>query len=223
MRRRALATLLTISLLGVSAVALAQAKPAPPPSEWTALFNGKDLAGWKKTGGAKWFVEEGVLIGQQDSEKAGDLLTEKEYADFDLIVIFRVVWPANSGIWFRKPAGKLGLQFDILALQDYKVATGSVYGSLPVPDKPTAPDAKPAPRGGFLSKNVDESMLKKDDWNEAQITAKGSHIIAKLNGKLVGEFDDAQYATGAIGFQVHAGDRYRNMKIMIKEAKLKAP
>jgi hypothetical protein len=195
--------------------------PAPAPPEWVQLFNGKDLTGWKKVGEAKWTVEEGILIGQQDDGKVGDLLTQKEYADFDLVVTFKVMWPANSGIWFRKPEKKLGLQFDILDLKEYKVATGSVYGSLPLPKEPEAPGAKPKPGAGFVSKNTDESMLKKDDWNEAEIIAKGPHIIVKLNGKVVGEFDDEQYTTGAIGFQVHGGEKYRNMKILVKEAKLK--
>jgi len=203
---------------------LAQEKPAAPAApEWVQLFNGKDLTGWKKEGGAKWTVEDGVLIGQQDNGKAGDLLTEKQHADFDLVVTFKVMWPANSGVWFRKPPGKLGLQYDILDLKDYKVATGSVYGSLPAPKEPPAPGAKPKTGAGFLTKNLDETILKKDDWNEAEIIAKGPHIVVKLNGKVVGEFDDEQYKTGMIGFQVHGGDKFRNMKIMVKAAKLKNP
>jgi len=214
--------LLGVSLIAVGA-ALAQDKAAPATSEWAQLFNGKDLTGWKKVGGAKWTIEDGVLIGQQDNGKAGDLLTEKPYADFDLVVTFKVTWPANSGIWFRKPPGKLGMQFDILDMKAYKVATGSVYGSLPAPKEPPAPGAKPNPSTGFLTKNLDESIVKKDDWNAAEIVAKGPHIAVKLNGKVVGEFDDEQCRSGMIGFQVHPGDKFRNMKIMIKEAKLKAP
>ncbi|HUV62928.1 MAG TPA: hypothetical protein VMW24_03465, partial [Sedimentisphaerales bacterium] len=29
------------------------------------VFNGKDLTGWEATGGAKWVVEDGMLIGTQ--------------------------------------------------------------------------------------------------------------------------------------------------------------
>lgn len=208
-----------IVLLGVAELVAGQEKPVAPT--WTPLFNGKDLTGWKKVGGAKWSVVDGVLIGQQDNGKAGDLLTEKEYANFHLIVVFKVVWPANSGIWFRKPAGNLGLQYDILELNEYKVATGSIYGSLPASKEPLPAGAKPRATAGFLTKNLDETILKKDDWNEAEIIAQGKHITVKLNGKVVGECLDEQYTSGRIGFQVHGGDRYRHMKIMIKEAKLR--
>ena len=41
-----------------------------------ALFNGKDLTGWKAVGKAAWEVKEGVLIGRQGpSGESGDLLT----------------------------------------------------------------------------------------------------------------------------------------------------
>ena len=216
---RTLPVLLASLLFGI---ALGQQKAAAPTTpEWTQLFNGKDLKGWKKVGGAKWTVEEGVLVGRQENGKAGDLLTEKEYANFDLVVTFKAMWPADSGIWFRKPAGKLGLQFDIRDLKKYKVATGSVYGPFPPPKEPEPPDARPKPSAGYLTKNTDETMLKKDDWNEAEIIAKGTHVTVKLNGKVVGELDDEQCPAGAIGFQVHGGAEFRNMKITIKEAKLK--
>ena len=39
-----------------------------------SLFNGKDLAGWKK---AKYVVEDGVLVC-----KGGNLVTEKQYTNY---------------------------------------------------------------------------------------------------------------------------------------------
>ena len=85
------------------------------PEPRTELFNGRDLSGWRQTGNAKWAVEDGILIGSQDEQgRPGDLLTETEWDDFRLTVVFKMDFPGNSGIWFRKPKGKLGYQMDVL-------------------------------------------------------------------------------------------------------------
>src|SRR5262245_57049577 len=61
------------------------------------LFDGKSLAGWKvsaksghsrasknKTGG-RWVVEDGVIVGSQDTPgNGGIILTEKEYGNFEV-------------------------------------------------------------------------------------------------------------------------------------------
>ena len=70
--------------------------------QWQPLFDGQTLDGWRQTGSADWTVEDGILVGRHGPERVrGNLLTEKEYGDFELSVTFRAVWPANSGIWFR--------------------------------------------------------------------------------------------------------------------------
>lgn len=170
---------------------------------WIELFNGKDLSGWKPEGpGGKWVVKDGVIIGSQDEKgQPGDLMTRVQYDDFELEVEFKVVWPANSGIWFRKAPGKMGCQFDILDYPDAK--TGSIWSN------------------GFKSKVPDEKHFKKNDWNTAYIRCDGDHIVGKLNGQSVADFRDNSFAKGAIGIQTHAGDEYKNMKIMVRRVRLR--
>ncbi len=169
---------------------------------WIDLFNGKDLSGWKPVGKGKWAVKDGVLIGTQDEQgRPGDLMTRLQYEDFELEVEFKVVWPANSGIWFRKAPGKMGCQFDILDYPEAK--TGSIWSN------------------GFKSKVLDEKHLKKNDWNTAVIRCVGDHIMAALNGHKVADFNDKSFAKGAIGLQTHAGDDYKNMKIMARRVRLR--
>lgn len=175
----------------------------PVGQEWTQLFNGKDLSGWKTVGKAKWAVENGVLVGQQDDGKADDMFTEKSYDDFELVVTFKVQWPANSGIWFRAKEEGQGYQMDILELKEYGCATGSIRA------------------GGFLTKVTDESIINREGWNTADITAAGDHIKVTLNGVAVADIKDSKNSSGRIGFQVHAGRQYANMKIMVREAKVR--
>lgn len=175
----------------------------PVSEEWTQLFNRKDLSGWKAVGNAKWTVENGVLIGQQKDGQAGDLFTEKSFDDFELVVTFKVQWPANSGIWFRTPEEGQGYQMDILDLKTYGCATGSIWS------------------GGFLSKVSDDSVINREGWNTADIRATGDQIKVTLNGIVVADLKDGKNLSGRIGFQVHAGERYANMKIIVREVKIR--
>jgi 3-keto-disaccharide hydrolase/Cytochrome c554 and c-prime len=179
-----------------------QAAPRFEPG-WTKLFNGKDLDGWEPVGNAKWTVQDGVLVGEQNNGQPGELLTKQDYDNFELSVVFKMVWPGNSGVWFRKPLDKTGYQMDILDKKEYGVTVGTIYSD------------------GFLARNEDESIVKLDDWNTVIIACDGPHITVTLNGTKTGDITDTKYATGRIGFQVHAGANYAGMKIMVKEAKIR--
>ncbi len=193
-----------IGLLLATAVLSPAQEPAPDDG-WVDLFNGQDLTGWQTTGEAQWTVEDGVLVGQQDDLKPGDIWTTDTYDNFALRVVFKVQWPANSGVWFRSlpEQGQMGYQFDILSMQEYGCTVGTIYA------------------GGFLSQNKDESIVNFDDWNVAEIVADGPHIVATLNGHQVADINDTKFVTGRIGFQVHAGEQYKTMRIMVKECKLR--
>jgi len=95
-----------------------------PPAGFTALFNGKDLAGWKglahnnaverraltgdalKEAQAKadvvmnehWRVEDGVLI---YDGKGASLCTAKDYGDFEFYCDWKIPAGADSGIYLR--------------------------------------------------------------------------------------------------------------------------
>lgn len=176
---------------------------SPEAGEWTLLFNGKDLTGWKPVGDANWSVQKGVLIGRQSGVKSGDLFTEESYDDFELLVTFKVQWPANSGIWFRAPETGPGYQMDILDLKEYGCATGSIWS------------------GDFLSRVTDETIANRDAWNTAHITAVGDRIKVTLNGAVVADIEDSKSASGRIGFQVHGGEKYAKMRITIREVKIR--
>jgi len=191
-------TLLALALLvalGALAPAAEEKKAEPAASGWTPLFNGKDLAGWKPTGSAIWSVDEGCLVGTQTDGKGGDLYTEKSYDNFELRVTYRVVWPANSGIWFRDQ-----YQFDILKYANPVAYSGTLY----------------CPGKMFIFANLDESLENRDGWNEAQIYANGDRIILWLNGKKTGECQDKTFAKGRFGIQVHPGNEMKGMKIILK-------
>lgn len=88
-----------VLLLALSVVlavcSLLTANDNMPPQGFTALFNGKDLAGWKSgkdaaSRDAHWKVENGVIV---YDGKGSNLVTEKEYANF----ILHVDWKIEKG------------------------------------------------------------------------------------------------------------------------------
>ncbi|UJW86526.1 3-keto-disaccharide hydrolase [Devosia sp. SL43] len=80
---------------------------------------------------AVWTVEDGVIVGRQDSPGSGwggYLVTERKYGDFELMFEANPDWPADTGIMLRKRAHTFhGLQ----VLLDHRRtgAIGGFYGN----------------------------------------------------------------------------------------------
>jgi len=176
---------------------------------WISLFDGKTLDGWRAEGNAAWTVQDGAIVGRQGpNNAAGDLYTKSEWADFELECEFKVVWPANSGIWFRRNAAQPGYQADILDEKDYPDAlSGSLY----------------AMNTGFIAKNSDPKTVKKDGWNMLRMSAVGQEILITLNGKAVVKMSDNRFPKpGSIGIQVHPGKVFGPMQIWVRKIRLRS-
>lgn len=166
------------------------------------LFNGKDLTGFKAVGNAQWTVKDGTIIGTQgDNNGFGDLLTEATYKDFILTVTWRVQWPCNSGIWFRYQSPTKAYQADILEHKSPECYSGSLY----------------CLGKGFLALNKDKTLVNCDSWNTMTIRAQAEHIQIWLNGHQVADVRDNTNDSGHIGFQVHSGKQFSQMKIIIRD------
>ncbi len=170
---------------------------------WQSLFNGKDLTGWRATGDAIFKVEDGCLVGTQTSGQGGDLWTESQWDDFELYVKYRMVWPANSGFWFRHD-GKNGYQYDILKYRDPVTYSGSLY----------------CPGKLFVIMNLNEGLEDQEGWNEARVRAEGDALTLWLNGKMTGQCRDNTFDRGAVGIQIHPGKQYIGMEIIVKEIRI---
>ncbi|MDI9383292.1 MAG: DUF1080 domain-containing protein [Verrucomicrobiota bacterium] len=173
---------------------------------WLKLFNGRDLSGWEHKGEGQFFVEEGQLIGTQTDGKGGNFYTLSEWSDFELRAVYKMDWPANSGFWYRfDPKTENGYQFDILKYTNPVAFSGTLY----------------FPARMFIFANLDEATENRDDWNEAKIRAEGGKFTHWLNGKKIGEGEDAQLKSGRIGIQVHPGNDVKGMKITIKSLEIR--
>jgi len=176
------------------------------PAGFSKLFNGKDLTGWETSGGATWAVEDGQLIGTQGPNYApGDLFTQAGYDDFLLTVTYRTEWPCNSGVWFRYQSPQVAYQADILEYKNPVAYSGTLY----------------CPGKMFLAINDDPKLIDREGWNTIKVQAEGDHVQIWLNGRQVADVHDDTTTSGKIGFQVHPGDEFGPMKIVVKEMLIK--
>ena len=201
MKRRTVGIAAAACTLGAVLAALAA---TGGDEKWTPLFNGKDLTGWRKTGNAVFRVEDGCLVGTQTDGRGGDLETTGEWDNFELRATYRMVWPANSGFWFRYDRGR-GYQYDVLKWKGPIAYSGSLY----------------CPGKLFVTRNLDESLEDRDGWNEARIRADGEELVLWLNGTKVGHCRDGTLAKGKIGIQVHGGGGFKGMKIVVRKIEIR--
>jgi hypothetical protein len=189
--------------------------PAPPNfkeiefGEKMSLFNGKDLAGWRMVNPNSangFYVKDGILINNPVQEKDkphisyGNLRTEQEFEDFNLILEVNVPENGNSGVYLR------GI---------YEVQVFDSYG------KPLDSHNM----GGLYSRITPSENAEKPsgEWQTMDITLCQRHLTVILNGVTIinnqpvkgitgGALTSNEFAPGPIYLQGdHDKVMYRNI------------
>jgi hypothetical protein len=195
-----------------------------PPKGYAALFNGKDLTGWKglvaspakraqmsaeqlaaaqaqadENMRAHWRVADGVLV---FDGKGSHLCTVQDYGDFEMLVDWKIEEGGDSGIYLR---GSPQVQ-----IWDPKhangVYSGALYNNQAGPSKPLV--------------NADAPV---GEWNSFYIKMVKDRVTVRLNGQIVvddavmenyWERDKPIYPIGQIELQSHGSNLYfRNVFI----------
>ena len=240
MNMKLTASLALIALL-TSLTFLRAADDKKDANGFTSLFDGKTLTNWDGDPDL-WKVEDGCITGTTTPEhppkgKANTFLiyTADEPADFELHAMFKL-YNHNSGIQYRSThlpaAGDNkwvvgGYQADMDGSNQY---TGICYEERgrgiinPRGKKVTLAEGNPKPNieGDTAPEKDILAAIKKADWNEYVIIAKGNHVIQKINGVTTADFtdNDPQKAAkkGVIALQMHQGPP---MKVQFKDIKIK--
>jgi len=147
-----------------------------------SLFDGQSLAGWTGPDGAAagpgWVIDAGTL--HLNGEKGGNLLSEKEYTNFDLEWEWKVEEGGNNGIkyWVTKVGGKewLGIEYQMIddakhpdGMKGGSHTTASIYDiKEPAANKPLNPPGQ---------------------WNVSRVVVQDGKIQHWLNGQMVCEAD----------------------------------
>jgi hypothetical protein len=129
----------TILALTFAAVAAISALAADDEKDFTPLFNGKDLTGWRLRNRSKpsWSVEEGGILkntAQEEEHNESDLVTTNKFWNFTVRYEYMTPKDANSGFFLRG-------RHEIQKLGDYRpnhrpddTCNSSIYG-FKAPDK----------------------------------------------------------------------------------------
>ena len=204
-----------------------------PPEGFEALFNGKDLKGWFGHGtkdprtlwkmspeelkkhqeetlkdiNAHWSVKDGELI---NDGKGLYLTTKKDYKDFELLLEYKTVPKADSGIYLR---GVPQVQiWDPTEEAKWKIGADKGSGGL-------WNNSKGAP-GKDPLKRMDKPF---GEWNKFHIIMIGERVTVYLNDEKVVDnvvmenFFDRKipvFEKGPIQLQTHGGEiRWKNIFI----------
>ena len=202
--------------------------------EFKSIFDGESIKGWKAPNMSYWSVRDGAITAESTKEnpcEANQFLVwqDGEVADFELKLKFRLARNrGNSGIQFRSkltPTGDaIGYQADILP-------EGGWLGALC--DENTGRKTLIAPNGHKtviaadgkrtttrLGKPV--KLKKAGEWNDYHVTARGNHIILRVNGQVSAEVIDNEtgkfHLNGILGLQLRSGPL---MRVQFKDILLK--
>jgi Domain of Unknown Function (DUF1080). len=190
---------LTAVILAFALPAFAQTAPNTLSAKetaqgWHLLFDGKTSTGWRSAHSPAfpttgWQVKDGMISviehGGEEGGNAGDIITTRKYANFELLVDFRVTPGANSGIkYFVDP--------------DLNKGAGSAIGfEYQILDDAVHPDAKKGQNGDrtvaslydMIPAAANKPIHPVGQWNTARIVVNGAHGEHWLNGVKVVEYD----------------------------------
>lgn len=211
------------------------AKNAPAkPGAWVSLFDGKTLKGWhgyNKKGAAvkNWAIENGALVclGAAKDAHGGDIVSDKQYANFELTWEWKLDKGSNSGVMYH-----------VVESSKYKAPyeTGPEYQMI---DDVNFPEKLEdwQKSGADYAMNLANSKKKLKpvgEWNTSKIVFNKGHVEHWLNGAKIVEFqawtpewtkkktegkwkdypDYGSAKTGFIALQDHGNKAYyKNIKI----------
>ena len=115
---------------GILVVAVGSGCSSLPNGDgFQSLFDGENLDGWVKRGGkATYRVEDGAIVGTTAPNTPNTFLcTERDFADFELRLEFKVDSRMNSGVQFRSVYAESPLVYSHGG-KETKVSAKTVHG-----------------------------------------------------------------------------------------------
>ncbi len=215
--------------------------PGTDPSDSidsVSLFDGKTLEGWSvvpAATAADWSVRQGAIVGLGSANRLSYLVwKDDKLTDFELRLRYRLLTNGNSGVEIRAQPdlsgkrpfegyhadfGHVGIGPNILGAWDFHFAERREH---------------PCLRGTRLVIDADETAhhseiegaltvedVRRRDWNDVRIIARGNRSQFFINSKLASEFTDnatlGRLNHGAIGLQLHD----KGMHVEFKDLRLK--
>lgn len=161
----------------LAAVAAIHSLALPSKGESPPLFDGHSLVGWTQESGKPvgngWEVVDGMIHRKAGVKSAGNIITSRDYGDFDLSFEWKLAEGGNSGLKYRvRPYDGVlrGCEYQMIDDDKYREltprgSTGSLYG--------------------LYEPNSDKHLNPPGTFNSARIVVHDNHVQHWLNGKLI--------------------------------------
>jgi hypothetical protein len=145
---------------------------------WIPLFDGSSMSGWttpegQPVSGGAWEVGDGAIHLNVSKGRGGNVITDREFGDFELVFEWKIAARANSGIKYRVK----DFQGQLLGCE-YQMIDDRDYGQLRPAQTTAALYDLYEPTGHDLLKPPGE-------YNRGTIIVCGNCIEHYLNGHLV--------------------------------------
>jgi len=158
--------------------------PAEKAQGWVSLFDGKSISQWrgyKDDISSKWVIDNGMLhFNPEIKGKGGDIISIKQYENFELSLDWKIQDCGNSGIFWN------------VVESDKFERTYHSGPEMQILDNKCHPDAKiKTHRAGDLYDMIETSTVNVKpamQWNESRILSKDGHYTFYQNGQKVVEF-----------------------------------
>jgi hypothetical protein len=234
--------------LTLAAIFAATALSAAEPG-FKSLFNGKDLAGWAGRP-EHWSVKDGAITGATTKEnpaKGNNFLIAKQdganlvVRDFELRLSYKIMADndkgfGNSGIQYRSK------EFPNFVVRGYQAdfEYGTTYSGIlyeeggrgilaqrgqkvVIKEDSEKPGKTKIEIAGSVGKSAEiQAAIKKEEWNDYVIIARGNHLQQFINGHQTVDVTDEQETKaakeGILALQLHAGDP---MTVQFKDIRIK--
>jgi hypothetical protein len=186
--------------------------PALANPQWTDLFNGRDLAGWKPAPEAKnveWRVRNGMIVG---TGAQGYLVTTRsDFQNYRLRVEAHVAMGGNSGVFFHVISAvpvRGGYQAQISDSSDRDpMKTGSLAYYSDVQGRGKRPVV------------LSTSPIAPNKWFEMEVTCEGRNITITVDGRQTASYveNDNIPLHGAIALEAFHTSPVLFRKVQIME------
>lgn len=164
---------------------------APKPDEdgWYSLFNGKDLTGWKKAEENQDTIQvkdgEIVIKGERCHLFYDGPVKDANFKNFRWKCELLTKPKANSGMYFHteyQPTDwpKKGIEVQVNNTHPDPRKTGSLYRAKDI---------------------MNNAPAKDDEWFTQEVIVRGKHVVVKVNGKKVNEYDEPENVKREAGWE----------------------
>lgn len=162
--------------------------------QFSTIFDGKTLKGWKATSNANWRVEGGAIM--VDEGERGLLLHKDTYENYELTIEFKAAKGTNSGVFLNTLPKPASVTEDCYELN-------------------IAPPDNPFPTGSLVGRKKIEGAGESQEWRKFEIRVLKGHVTVKLDGRQVMNYQPEKPASGnRLGLQLNSGQvAFRNIRV----------